>query len=58
MEGHPDVTRDNWTKGIYEQISNASCDNTFTIQVKKEIRLSAPLETGAVTTHTAKWHID
>ncbi|WP_414601306.1 pectate lyase family protein [Bacteroides sp.] len=54
MEGHPDVTRDNWTKGIYEQISNASCDNTFTIQVKKEIRLSAPLETGAVTTHTAK----
>ncbi len=54
VEGHPDVTRDNWTKGIYGQIDNAACDNTFTEQVKKEIRLDAPLETGVITTHTAE----
>lgn len=54
IEGHPDVTRDNWTKGIYEQINNASCDHTFTEQVKKEMRLSVPLQTGVVTTHSAE----
>lgn len=50
--GYPEVTKDNWTKGIYEQISNSSCDNTFTEQVKKEMRLNTPLETDVVTTHT------
>lgn len=54
IEGYPDVTCDNWTKGIYEQISNASCDDTFTEQVKTEMRLSAPLETGIITTHSAE----
>lgn len=54
VEGHPDVTRDNWTKGIYEQIDNSSCDNTFTAQVKKDMRLSAPLDAGIVTTHSAE----
>lgn len=53
MEGHPDVTADNWTRGVYEQINNASCDNTFTPEVKRQIRLAAPLESGVVTTHTA-----
>lgn len=54
MEGYPDVTSDNWTKGVYEQINNASCDDTFTEQVKTEMRLSAPLETGIITTHSAE----
>ena len=54
IEGNEEVTRDNWTKGIYEQINNASCDNTFTEQVKKEMRLSRPLDAGIVTTHTAR----
>ena len=54
VEGHPDVTRDNWTKGIYEQIDNAACDNTFTEQVKKEMRLLLPLETDVITTHSAE----
>lgn len=54
MEGYPDVTRDNWTKGIYEQINNAFCDNTFTEQVKKDMHLTAPLETGIITTHSAQ----
>lgn len=54
IEGNKEVTRDNWTKGIYEQIDNNSCDNTFTEQVRKDMRLSAPLETDVITTHTAK----
>jgi hypothetical protein len=54
IEGNAEVTKDNWTKGIYAQIDNASCDNTFTKQVKKEMRLDAPLETDTVTTHTAR----
>lgn len=54
IEGNPKVTKDNWTKGIYEQINNAKCDDTFTKQVKKEIRLDKPLETDVVTTHTAE----
>lgn len=54
IEGSPNVSRDNWTKGIYEQIDNATCDNTFTEQVKKEMRLSVPLETDVVTTHSAE----
>lgn len=43
IEGNEEVTQDNWTKGIYGQINNASCDNTFTKKVKKEMRLSEPL---------------
>lgn len=54
IEGRPDVTCDNWMKGIYAQIDNDACDNTFTEQVKKDIRLSAPLETGVITTHSAE----
>ena len=54
IEGNAEVTKDNWTKGIYAQVDNASCDNTFTKQVKKEMRLDTPLETDTVTTHTAE----
>ena len=36
IEGNKEVTKDNWTKGIYEQIKNSSCDNTFTKQVKEK----------------------
>ncbi|WP_239063404.1 pectate lyase [Bacteroides sp. 51] len=54
IEGNPEVTKDNWTKGMYEQIDNSKNDNTFTDQVKKEMRLSTPLETDVITTHTAQ----
>lgn len=54
MEGNEEVTRDNWTKGIYAQINPANCDGTYTEEVKREIRLSEPLETDVVTTHTAE----
>ncbi|HOF93327.1 MAG TPA: pectate lyase [Bacteroidales bacterium] len=53
VEGNEEVTKDNWTKGIYEQIDNDQNDHTFTEQVKKDIRLDAPLETDVITTHTA-----
>lgn len=53
VEGYEEITRDNWPKGVYEQIAHNN-DNTFTEQVKKEIRLSSPLETDVVTTHTAQ----
>src|SRR5690606_203772 len=51
--GDKETTKNNWPKGIYEQIDNKN-DNTFTEQVKKEMRLSTPLETDVVTTHTAQ----
>ncbi len=54
MEGNEAVTRDNWTLGVYAQIDNAANDDTFTEEVKREIRLSQPLETDVVTTHTAE----
>lgn len=54
MEGNEEVTKDNWTKGIYEQINNSTCDSTFTDKVKEEMRLNTPLETDIITTHTAK----
>jgi hypothetical protein len=54
IEGNYEVTADNWTKGIYEQINNASCDNTFTEKVKKEMHLLKPLDVNFVTTHTAE----
>lgn len=52
VDGDAEVTKDNWPKGIYEQIDRNN-DNTFTQQVKEEMRLWAPLETDVVTTHTA-----
>lgn len=54
MEGNADVTADNWTKGIYAQISNSTNDNTFTSETKDTMRLDAPLQFYATTTHTAE----
>ena len=53
VEGHPDVTKDNWTKGVYEQIDNDKNDFTFTQEVKRKIRLTSPLDAGVITTHSA-----
>jgi len=54
IEGNSEVTQDNWTKGVYEQIDKEGNDSTFTEQIKKEIRLTKPLESGIVTTHSAQ----
>jgi len=53
VEGDKETTKNNWPKGIYAQIADNN-DNTFTEQVKKEMRLSSPLETDVITTHTAQ----
>ena len=48
-----DVTNDNWTYGIYNQIDNSSVDNTFTDVTKDTIRLEKPILYEQVTTHSA-----
>lgn len=58
IEGYPDISKDNWTKGIYEQINNEQCDNTFNDRVKVKMRLEYPLETDIITTHTAHQAFD
>ena len=48
-----DVTRDNWTYGIYNQIDNSDVDDTFTAETRDTMRLDAPMTFEAVTTHSA-----
>ena len=55
---HADITADNWTNGIYSQINNSQCDNTFNDQVKQEMHLSQPVSYYTVTTHSARTAYD
>lgn len=48
-----DVTKDNWTYGIYNQINSSDNDNTFTETTRDTMRLDVPMEFIHVTTHTA-----
>lgn len=48
------VTKDNWTYGIYNEIDNSSCDNTFNDDVKRDMRLDTPIEYLYTNTHTAE----
>ena len=48
------VTRDNWTYGIYNQIDNSKNDNTYTQATKDTMRISEPIAFVSVTTHTAE----
>lgn len=48
------TAKDQWTYGIYAQVETKSVDGTFTDQVKKDMRLSAPIACPSVTTHTAE----
>ena len=48
-----DVTADNWTYGIYNQISAADNDGLYNQTVRDTIRLDAPLDIIATTTHSA-----
>lgn len=49
-----DVTKDNWTYGIYNQIDNSTVDNTFTATTRDTMRILAPINFAPVTTHTAE----
>lgn len=48
------VTNDNWTYGVYNQISNSSNDGLFTQTTKDTMRLRQPLAYLPTTTHTAE----
>ena len=48
------VTNDNWTYGIYNEIDNSKCDDTFNADVKRDMRLDTPIEYQYTTTHTAE----
>ncbi|MBR2192536.1 MAG: hypothetical protein IJ910_04395 [Bacteroidaceae bacterium] len=50
---YSDVTNDNWTYGIYNQIIASDCDGTYTQTTKDTIRLDAPIPYVVTTTHTA-----
>ena len=54
MEGHADVTADNWTRGVYEQVRPESNDGLWNDAVRDSIHLHEPLPYGEVTTHSAE----
>lgn len=51
---YADVTNDNWTYGIYNQIVQSDVDNTFDDAVRDTMRLDIPLKFEPVTTHSAE----
>lgn len=51
---HADVTRDNWTYGIAQQIDRSGNDRTFNDSVEAHMKLAEPIPFYAVTTHTAE----
>lgn len=54
VEDNAEVTKDNWTKGVYAQQTNdANVDNLWTQTTRDTIRLTMPLDAGEVTTHSA-----
>jgi hypothetical protein len=51
---YPEVTQDNWTYGVYNQIDASGNDGTYTAVTKDTIRASQPIAYETVTTHTAE----
>ena len=52
---YDDVTRDNWTYGMYNQITNGSgVDYTYTQETKDTMHINEPIDFVAVTTHSAE----
>ena len=49
-----DVTNDNWTYGIYNQISTSDNDNTYTQVTKDTMKITSPIPFIATTTHSAE----
>ncbi|GHV82246.1 pectate lyase [Spirochaetia bacterium] len=56
VDGHANATADNWTYGVYNQIHSKY--GTLTQTVKDALKLSSPLPSGVVTTHTAEQALD
>lgn len=51
---YSDVTKDNWTYGMYNQIDVSANDGTYTDATKDTIKLAFPLDIIYTTTHTAE----
>ena len=51
---YSDVTNDNWTYGMYNQIDASGNDGLYNDEVKEQIRLSAPIDFIYTTTHSAE----
>lgn len=49
-----EVTADNWTTGIYSQITKTDCDNYYNDSIADMIKLAQPIEYVYTTTHTAE----
>lgn len=50
---HSNVTADNWTYGIYNQISSSGNDGLYNQTVRDTMRLAEPMDFVYVTTHDA-----
>jgi len=48
------VTNDNWTYGMYNQIDGSKNDNTYTQATKDTMRVGTPIAFQSVTTHSAE----
>ena len=51
---YSDVTNDNWTYGMYNQIDANGNDGTYTQETKDTIRINEPIPYIYTTTHTAE----
>jgi hypothetical protein len=51
---NPDVTKDNWTYGMYNQISASSNDGTYTAATRDTMQIGLPIAFYPVTTETAQ----
>jgi hypothetical protein len=51
---YPEVTKDNWANGVYNQINADANDGTYTATTRDTIRLHHPMPFAPVTTHTAE----
>ena len=51
---YPEVTKDNWANGVYNQINADANDGTYTVTTRDTIRLHHPMPFAPVTTHTAE----
>ena len=50
---YDEVTTDNWTYGMYNQIDDSKVDYTYTQETKDTMRINQPIPYGFVTTHKA-----
>ena len=55
---YSDVTSDNWTYGMYNQINDRKVDYTYTQETKDTMRIEKPIAYGYITTHTAQTAYD